>query len=132
MRLGRTAELRGREVPAADDIRDAVFISFVVVRDGRKVKKWVVTMNVVCTTYPLSVELISQPMNPMRVNARTGKIRDLVKGTTDDGTEYRVEVTGKLVGRKVKNGTLSYEVGLCQRGDDPGDPLRWKAARIGR
>lgn len=122
----------GNEVPAPEAPLDQVYISFDVKGDGRKIKDFVVTMNVVCTTYPLSVELISQPMNPMRVDTKKGTFRDLVVGATEDGTEYRVEVTGRLVGRKVTGGTLSYEVGVCQRGNDPGDPLRWGAARVGR
>lgn len=122
----------GNEVPAPDNALDQVFISFDVKGKGRKVKDFVVTMNVVCTTYPLSVELITQPMGTMRIDPRTGKFRDLVQGTTDDGTEYRVEVTGRLKGRTVKQGTLSYDVGLCARGDDPGEPLRWEAQRTGR
>ena len=49
-----------------------------------------------------------------------------------DGTDARIEVGGRLVGQTVQGGTLSYEVGVCSRGDEPGDPLRWAARRTGR
>ena len=122
----------GNEVPAPDNALDQVFISFKVKGNGKKIKDFVVTMNVVCTTYPLSVELITQPMNPMKVNKRTGKFRDVVAGATDDGSEYRVEVTGRLKKTKVVDGTLSYEVGVCSRGNDPGDPMLWGASRTSK
>jgi hypothetical protein len=121
----------GGEVPPPDNVVDQVFISFDVAGNGRKIKRWVVTMNVVCVTYPVSVELISQPMPTMKVK-KNGRFHEVFTHTTDDGTEARIEVGGKLVGTKVKDGTLSYEVGVCSRGDEPGDPLRWTARRTGR
>ena len=122
----------GNAVPTPDAALDQIYVSFDVKGDGRKIKDFVVTMNVVCTTYPLSVEMVTQPMNPMKVDRKKGTFRDLVVGALDDGTEYRVEVTGRLKNRKVTQGTISYEVGVCQRGNDPGDPLRWGAERVGR
>jgi hypothetical protein len=122
----------GNVVPAPDNALDQVFISFDVARKGRKVKNFVVTMNVICVSYPYNdIELVTQPMNDMRINER-GKFRDVVEGTTDDGSEYRIEVTGRLKGRAVKQGTLSYEAGVCVRGNTPGDPLQWEAQRTGR
>lgn len=123
----------GNVVPAPDNALDQVFISFDVARKGRKVKNFVVTMNVICVSYPYNdVELVTQPMNDMRINPRTGRFRDVVAGATDDGSDYRIEVTGKLKGRKVVQGTLSYEAGVCVRGNTPGDPLDWEAQRTGR
>lgn len=122
----------GAEVPPPDNPIDAVQITFKVSKDGRKIKGWQVTMNVGCVSYPIYVELISQTMPTMKVK-KNGRFHGVVAGTTD-GTEYRVEVGGKLVAekRKVTGGTLSYEAGVCQRGNDPGNPLRWTAKRTGR
>ena len=120
----------GGEVPPPDNVVDQVFISFKVTGDGRKIKRWIVTMNVVCVTYPVSVELISQPMPTMKVK-KNGRFHKVFTHTSD-GTDARIEVGGRLVGRTVKDGTLSYEVGVCSRGDEPGDPLRWTAKRTAR
>jgi hypothetical protein len=120
----------GGEVPPPDNAIDRVFITFKVTGDGRKIKKWVVTMNVVCVSYPVYVETISQPMPTMRIK-KNGRFHKVFE-TTVDGSEARIEVGGKLVGAKVKDGILSYEVGICQRGNDPGDPMRWKAKRTQR
>jgi len=122
----------GAEVPPPDNPIDAVDISFKVSKNGRKIKNWLVTMNVICVSYPAYVELISQSMPTMKVK-RNGRFHGVFSGTTD-GTEFRVEVGGRLVAKKnkVTAGTLSYEVGVCQRGNDEGKPLRWTAKRTGR
>ncbi len=122
----------GAEVPAPDNPIDAVDISFKVSKNGRKIQNWLVTMNVICVSYPPYVQLISQSMPTMKVK-RNGRFHGVFAGT-QDGTEYHVEVGGRLVAKKnkVKAGTLSYEVGVCQRGNDAGDPLRWTAKRTGR
>ena len=120
----------GGEVPPEDNAYDSVAISFDVSGNGRKIKRWTVIMNVVCVTYPVSVELIAQPMPTMKVD-RSGRFHKVFTHS-DDGTDARVEVSGKLVGRAVKDGTLSYDVGVCSRGDEPGDPIRWTAKRTGR
>ena len=71
-------------------------------------------------------------MHDMRVHPRTGKFKDVVTGTTDGGTSYRVQVTGVLKGTTVRQGTMSYDVGICQRGNGDEGPLRWKATRKSR
>jgi len=119
----------GGEVPPEDDAYNSVAISFDVTAKGRKIKHWQVVMNVVCVTYPVSVELIAQPMPTMKVK-KSGRFHEVFTAS-DDGTDARIEVSGKLVGRTVQDGTLSYEVGLCARGDEPGDPIRWTAERTG-
>jgi hypothetical protein len=120
----------GEEVPPPDNAIDQVFITFKVTGDGRKIKNWIVTMNVVCVSYPVYVEAISQSMPTMKVK-KNGRFHKVFE-TTVDGSEARIEVGGKLVGTKVKDGILSYEVGVCQRGNDPGDPMRWTAKRTKR
>ncbi|GAA1536584.1 hypothetical protein [Nocardioides humi] len=119
----------GAETPTEPNPLDRLEIGFEVSKNGRKIKKWLVTMNVICG---LDVRLIAQSMPTMKVK-RNGRFHSVYAGTLD-GTDYRVEVGGKLVAkkRKVKQGTLSYEVGWCQRGNDAGNPLRWKAKRTGR
>jgi hypothetical protein len=120
----------GGEVPPPDNAIDQVFITFKVSNNGTKIKKWLVTMSVVCVTYPVSVEVISQSMPTMKVK-KNGRFHKVFE-TTVDGSDARIEVGGKLVGTKVKDGILSYEVGVCARGDEPDDPLRWTAKRTGR
>jgi hypothetical protein len=120
----------GGEVPPEDNAYDSVAVSFDVTADGGKIKHWLVMMNVVCVTYPVSVELISQPMPTMKVK-KNGRFHEVFTHTYD-GTGARIEVGGRLVGRTVKDGTLSYEVGVCARGDEPGKPIRWAGRRTGR
>ncbi len=71
-------------------------------------------------------------MNDMRVNQRTGRFSDVVTGSTDSGTPYRVKVTGVLKGTTVRQGTMSYDVGICQRGNGDEGPLRWKGKRVSK
>jgi hypothetical protein len=119
----------GAETPTEPNPLDRLEIGFDVTKNGRKVKHWLVTMNVICG---LDVKLISQSMPTMKVK-RSGRFRGLFEGV-QDGTAYRVEVGGKLVAkkRKVTQGTLAYKVGSCQRGNVAGDPLDWTAKRTGR
>lgn len=125
---GPDGSYAGAEVPPEPNALDALDIRFKVAKDGRKVKSWLVTMNVICG---LDVRLISQSMPTMKIR-KNGRFHGLFTGTHDNGTEYRIEVGGKLVAKKrrVKDGTLSYQVGSCRRGT--GDPLRWAAKRTGR
>ena len=117
----------GGEVPPPDNAIDQVFITFKVSNNGTKIKKWLVTMSVVCVTYPAYVEVITQSMPTMKVK-KNGRFHKVFE-TTVDGSDARIEVGGRLVGTKVKDGILSYEVGVCQRGNDPGDPMHWIAKR---
>ncbi|MBM7515056.1 hypothetical protein [Nocardioides nitrophenolicus] len=118
------------ETPTEPNGLDRLEIRFQVAKNGRKVKGWLVTMNVVCG---LDVRLIQQTMPTMKVK-KSGRFGSVFAGTQPDGTTYRIEVGGKLVAkkRKVKDGTLSYQVGLCRRGTDPANPLRWAGRRTGR
>ncbi|MBM0125434.1 hypothetical protein [Pimelobacter simplex] len=118
------------EVPTEPNPLDRLDIRFKVAKDGRKVKGWLVTMNVVCG---LDVRLVQQTMPTMKVR-RNGRFASVFAGTQDNGTPYRIEVAGKLVAkkRKVTDGTLSYQVGTCRRGTDPTNPLRWTGKRTGR
>ncbi|WGX99366.1 hypothetical protein [Nocardioides sp. L-11A] len=119
----------GAETPTEPNPLDRLEIDFEVTENGRKVKNWQVLMNVVCG---LDVRTIVQPMATMKVK-KNGRFHGVDAGVYN-GTEYRVEVSGKLVAkkRKVKAGTLSYKVGWCQRGTGPSGPLDWTAKRTGR
>jgi hypothetical protein len=122
----------GTEVPEEANGLDDVIFEFDVRQQGRRITDFTIAMNVVCAGYPVYVEYVVQPMDDMRVNPRTGRFRDVVAGTTDGGTEYRVEVTGQLKGTQVKRGTMSYDVGICQRGNGDAGPVRWKAKRVSK
>ncbi|MDQ6526785.1 hypothetical protein RB608_24395 [Nocardioides sp. LHD-245] len=119
----------GAETPTEPNPLDRLEIDFQVTKNGRKVKNWLVTMNVICG---LDVKLIAQSMPTMKVKPN-GRFHGLFEGV-QDGTAYRVEVGGKLVAkkRKVTQGTLAYKVGVCQRGTVAGNPLDWTAKRTGR
>lgn len=118
------------EVPTEPNPLDRLDIRFKVAKNGRKVKSWLITMNVICG---LDVRLVQQTMPTMKVK-KNGRFGSVFAGTQDNGTTYRIEVEGKLVAkkRKVKDGTLSYQVGSCRRGTDPANPLRWAGSRTGR
>lgn len=117
------------ETPTEPNPLDRLDIRFKVAKNGRKVKGWLVTMNVVCG---LDVKLVQQTMPTMKVK-KNGRFSGVFAGTQDNGTSYHIEVGGKLIAkkRKVKDGTLSYEVGSCRRGTDPASPLRWAGRRTG-
>lgn len=123
----------GTEVPEQPNGFDDIVFNFDVRTKGRRttIRKFTIAMNVVCSGYPLYTDYVVQPMHTMRVNPRTGRFRDVVRGTTDGGTTYRVAVAGILRGKKVKRGTMSYDVGVCQRGTGDDGPVRW-VARKGR
>lgn len=122
----------GTEVPEESNGLDDVIFEFKVKNRGRRITDFSIEMNVVCAGYPIYVEYVVQPMNDMRVNQRTGRFSDVVTGSTDSGTSYRVKVTGVLKGTTVRQGTMSYDVGICQRGNGDEGPLRWKATRKSR
>lgn len=119
---------RGAETPTEPNGLDRLQIKFKVAKNGRAIKKWIVTMNVICGT---DVRLIVQSMPTMKVK-RTGRFNRVYAGTLANGTEYRLQVTGKLLAkkRKVTQGTLSYKVGSCHRGTYT--PLRWAGKRVSR
>lgn len=121
----------GTETPEEANGLDDIIFRFKVKKNGRRITDFTIAMNVVCSGFPVYVEYVVQPMHDMAVNRRNGRFKDVVTGKTDGGTTYRVKVTGVLRGTKVSQGTLSYDVGICQRGDD-GDPVRWKAKRTRR
>lgn len=118
----------GTEVPEEANGLDDIIFSFKVRKNGRKITDFTIAMNVVCSGYPIYVEYVVQPMHDMSVNRRNGRFKDVVTGKTDGGTTYRVKVAGVLRGTKVSKGTMSYDVGICQRGTG-GDPVQWKAKR---
>jgi hypothetical protein len=122
----------GTEVPEQANGFDDIVYDFDVKAGAGKIKDFTISMNVVCSGFPLYTEYVVQPMNTMKVNPRTGKFRDVVTGTTDSGTSYSVAVAGTLRGRTVKNGTMSYDVGVCQRGTGDDGPEVWKAKRTGK
>lgn len=124
---GPDGRYEGKVSGVGDNAIDQVEIFFDVEGKGGKVTDWHANLNVVCSTFPVSVEYVQARMPVMKVK-RNGSFRKVFEREIDD-VEARIEVSGKLVGKRVTKGTFSYEVGLCQRGDDPGDPMRWTAAR---
>jgi hypothetical protein len=127
-----TGHYVGTETPEAPNGLDDIVFNFdVQKKHGRyRIRHFTMAMNVVCSGYPVYVEYVVQPMNTMKVSSRTGRFRDTVTGTTEGGTGYTVKVAGGLKGKRVVGGTMSYDVGICQRGDVD-DPMRW-VARKGR
>jgi hypothetical protein len=107
----------GTETPEQPNgFDDIVFTFDVRTKGGRvRIRNFTMAMNVVCSGYPLYTEYVVQPMNTMRVSKRSGRFHDTVSGTTE----------------KVKGGTMSYDVGICQRGTGDDGPVRW-VARKGR
>jgi hypothetical protein len=122
----------GTEVPEQRLAFDDIVFDFKVKRNGRRITDFSIEMNVVCSGYPLYTEYVLQPMHDMTVGPRTGRFKDVVAGTTEGGTDYRVKVAGFLKGTQVRQGTLSYDVGICQRGTGDDGPVRWKARRESR
>lgn len=122
----------GTEVPEQRLAFDDIVLTFQVKANGRRITDFLIEMNVVCSGYPLYTEYVVQPMNDMVVNRRTGRFKDVVSGATEGGTEYRVKVTGFLKGTQVRRGTLSYDVGICQRGTSDDGPVDWRAVRKSR
>lgn len=129
-----TGHYVGTERPERPDAFDDIVYTFDVQKKGGRfrIRHFTIAMNVVCSGYPLYTEYVVQPMHTMRVSSRTGRFRDTVRGTTEDGTRYTVKVAGRLKGKKVSGGTMSYDVGVCQRGSSAGDPERWVARRARR
>ncbi|MQA74001.1 MAG: hypothetical protein GEU88_06620 [Solirubrobacterales bacterium] len=108
---------------------NAVTIKFRVADDGRKIKDWRVLMFVICINPILPVQYTKQPMPTMKVDD-DGRFRK-VHRFDEDGVRARIEVSGRLVGKRVKGGRLRYRVGACERADE-GEPVRWKAKRVTR
>lgn len=124
----------GTETPEQPNGFDDIVYNFKVKTSGRKatIRSFTIAMNVVCSGFPLYTEYVVQPMNTMKVNARTGRFSDVVSGSTEDGTDYRVTVSGVLRGKKVTAGKMTYDVGVCQRGTGDDGPETWIARRTGR
>ncbi|RLV50344.1 hypothetical protein D9V37_04645 [Nocardioides mangrovicus] len=118
----------GSETPEEPNGLDDIVFTFDVAKKGRVIKKFTIAMNVVCSGYPIYVEYVVQPMHAMRINPRTGRFHDVVRGTTDGGTGYEVAVSGRIKRSRVTQGTMYYDVGICQRGSRE-DPMRWVAHR---
>lgn len=116
---------RGRLV--ADNVVDSGTIHFTVARGGRRVNGWRVTMNVVCASLPVRVELITQTMPSMTVG-RDGRFRSVYTRPVEGVSDVRIAVSGRLSGTRVTNGKIDYDVGFstgtCTRRAD------WTAARL--
>lgn len=104
----------------ADNAVDGGPVFFDVASDGKRIKRWRVTMNVTCASYPVRVDLITQTMPTMKV-AANGRFRSVFTGPVK-GVEARIEVSGRLKGRKVTQGKIDYDVkfttGTCTRKAD--------------
>jgi hypothetical protein len=124
---GKGGSYEGEGTNVGDKALDQVAIKFKVNRKATKVKRWVVRMNVVCATFPASVEFVTQPMPTMKIKD-SGRFKNTFRKRID-GVKATITVAGKLSGRRVRQGTLSYRVGACGRGDGS-EPIRWKAKRV--
>lgn len=115
---------RGRLV--ADNVADSGTIHFSVADDGRRVTGWRVTMNVVCASLPVRVELITQTMPAMRIGS-DGRFRGVYTKPTRRIRDVRIVVAGRLSGTRVSGGTIDYRAGFptgtCTRKAD------WTAER---
>lgn len=115
---------RGKLV--ADTVVDSGVVHFSVSRDGRRITGWRVTMNVVCASLPVRVELITQTMPAMTI-ARDGRFRSVYTKPVRRVRDVRIVVSGKLTGGRVRGGTIDYDVGFstgtCTRRAD------WTASR---
>ena len=122
-----TGHYVGSENPEQPNGFDAIVFTFDVKKKRKRytVRNFTIAMNVVCSGLPLYTEYVVQPMHTMKVNSRNGRFRDTVKGTTDGGTTYTVKVSGRLSGKRVKSGSMSYDVGVCQRGTGDDGPVAW-------
>ncbi|ADB48862.1 hypothetical protein [Conexibacter woesei] len=116
---------RGRLV--ADNVVDSGTIHFTVSRGGRRISGWRVTMNVVCASLPVRVELITQTMPSMTVG-RDGRFRSVYTRPVRGVSDVRIAVSGRLTGARVTSGKIDYDVGFstgtCTRRAD------WTAARL--
>lgn len=119
----------GRGTNVGDLALDQVAVEFDVSGDGTRVKNWVVRMNAICVVFPGPVELqfVTQPMPAMKIK-RDGRFAKVFEREVE-GEPVRVEVSGRLKGTRVKQGTISYRVGVCYRGEE--EPIRWEAQRTG-
>lgn len=124
----------GTEAPEQPNGFDEIVFTFDVKKKRKRytVRNFTMAMNVVCSGYPISTEYVVQPMHTMKVSSRTGRFRDTVKGTTEGGTTYTVKVSGRLSGKRVTSGTMSYDVGICQRGTGDDGPVAWVGRKVRR
>lgn len=110
----------------ADNVVDSGVVHFDVSRDGRRIVRWRVTMNVVCASYPVRVELITQTMPTMTV-ASDGRFSSVYTRPVRGVRDVRIAVSGRLAGTRVRGGKIDYDVGFstgtCTRRAD------WTAAR---
>ncbi|MEV4420722.1 hypothetical protein AB0L40_12210 [Patulibacter sp. NPDC049589] len=95
----------------ADNVVDGGPVNFDVASNGTRIKRWRVTMNVTCASYPVKVELITQTMPTMKV-ARNGTFRSVFTGPVQKIDDVRIVVSGRLKGRRVTQGRISYDVGF--------------------
>lgn len=110
----------------ASNLPDSGVVHFKVSRDGRRITGWRVTMNVVCASYPVRVELITQTMPAMAI-ARDGRFRSVYTRPVRRVRDVRIAVSGRLTGTRVTGGKIDYDVGFptgtCTR------KAAWTAAR---
>lgn len=123
-RVDPDGRYRGQLV--ADNVVDSGTVHFTVARDGRRITSWRVTMNVVCASLPVRVELITQTMPAMTVG-RDGRFRGVYTKPVRGVSDVRIAVNGRLAGTRVSGGRIDYDVGFstgtCTRRAD------WTAAR---
>jgi len=105
---------------------DEVKIKFRVAKGGTRIKKWKTELIVHCPALGFH-PLIHVPMPTMKVK-RNGRFSTEVP--SEPGLPGKIKVRGKLVAKRVKEGTFSYQSRVCQRGVP--EPIRWKAKRVRR
>lgn len=95
----------------ADNVTDSGVVHFTVSRDRRRLTGWRVTMNVVCASLPVRVELITQTMPAMTI-ARDGRFRSVYTRPTRRVRDVRILVSGRFSGSRVVGGKIDYDVGF--------------------
>lgn len=94
---------------------------FRVPKNGKRLKKFRVAMEVICSYYPPTVEAHSLVFPKTKIK-KNGKFKRVWK----PNKKTRIVLRGRLKGKKLVNGKLNYKVGVCQR------TAVLKAKRVGK
>lgn len=90
-----------------------------VTNNGRKLKKFYVVLNVICSSLPPYVEPHPIAFPTVKIK-KNGKFKRVWKPNRDS----RIMLKGRLKGRKIRKGVLDYRVGICVR------KAKWSARRV--
>lgn len=95
--------------------------TFRVPKNGKRLKKFRVAMEVICSYYPPTVEAHALVFPKTKIK-KNGKFKRIWK----PNKKTRIVLKGRLKGKKLVNGKLNYKVGVCQR------TAVLKAKRVGK